>query len=95
MMEQYKGFWIAGQANPGPPCTQYYNPSGDVLYQRPDNSVVELTRFTLEFFKFDDQGLVELFGLEIARLVVDTSSPELVARQRVIERKTPKSPYRR
>ena len=94
-MEQYKNFWIAGQARPGPPYTQYYNPSGDVCYQRQDNCIVELTRFTLGFFNFDDPGVAGLFGLEVARLVVDTSSPELVARQRVTDRQSPKSPYRR
>ena len=63
-MEQYKDFWIAGEARPGPLYTQYYNPSGDVCYQRPDNSIVVLAKFTLEFFKFDDCGVAELFGLE-------------------------------
>ncbi|MDP9131399.1 MAG: hypothetical protein M3N35_13540 [Candidatus Binatota bacterium] len=83
-MEQYKDFWIASHARPGPPYTQYWNPSGAVYYQRLDNSIVELERFTLEFFDIDDRGVAELFGLEVARLVVDTGSPELVAGQRVM-----------
>jgi hypothetical protein len=79
MMEQYKDFWIFGQARPGPPYTQYYNPSGSVSYQRPDNSIVDLTDFTLGFFEFDDRGVADLFGLEVARLVVDTSYHEFLA----------------
>ncbi len=46
-MEQYKDFCIAGQARPGPP---YYTLSDDILYHRPDKSIVERTRFTLGFF---------------------------------------------
>ena len=94
-MEQYKDFWISGSATPGPPYTEYWHASGSVCYQRPDSSVVELARFTLNFFKFDDRGVAELFGIETARLVVDISSPALVTGQRIIERETPKSPYRR
>ena len=80
MQEQYKDFWIAGPARPGPPYKRYYPPSGDVLYKRPDNSVVTLTKFTADFFQFDDRCVAELFGFEITRLVVETSSPELLAR---------------
>lgn len=91
-MQPYKDFWISGRATPGPPYTQYWQASGSLCYQRPDSSVVELARFTLDFFKFDNRGVAELFALETARLVVDTSYPELVAGQRYTERETPKSP---
>lgn len=60
-----------------------------------DNSVAELARFNLVRFELDDEGVSSLFGLELARLVVDTSYPELLAKQREIERQTIKSPSRR
>jgi hypothetical protein len=90
MMEQYNGYWISGSAVPGPPYTTYWNPSGDVLFQRANGSVVELVRFTLHTFKLDDDGVATLFGLELARLVVDTCSPELMCKQQDVEQRTKK-----
>ena len=95
MMEQHNGFWISGSAVPGPPNTDYWNPSGAVLFQRTNGSVVELARFTLDSFDVADQDPAALFGVELARLVVDTSYSELVAMQRVIDRQTNKPPHRR
>ena len=46
--------WIAGTAVPGSPYTDYWTPGGAILYQRPDNSIVELARFNLERFELDD-----------------------------------------
>ena len=66
-----------------------------ILYQRPDNSVVELARFNLVRFELDGAGASSLFGLELARLVVDTSYPELIAKQSEIERQTMKLLRRR
>ena len=93
-MQQHNGFWISGCAVPGPPYTDYWTPAGAVLFQRENGSVVELLRFNLESFDFADQGVAELFGLELARLVVDTSHAELVAMQRDVERKPKKPPQR-
>ena len=76
-MEQYKEFWISGSAVSGPPYTTYWTPAGAVLIQRPNGSVVELVRFNLEKFELEDQGATALFGLELARLVVDTSYADL------------------
>ena len=56
---------------------------------------MELARFNLVKFELDDEGVSALFGLELARLVVDTSYPELIAKQREIERQTRKPPRRR
>ena len=42
-MEQYKDFWISGHATPGYPAGLNLTPGATVLYQRPNNSVVELT----------------------------------------------------
>jgi len=39
--------------------------------------------------------LAPLFGLKLARLVVDTSYSELVGMQRDVERRTLKAPHRR
>lgn len=69
--------------------------SGDVLFSASGQLRRGTHRIHLGFFEFDDPGVAEMFGLEVARQVVDTSSPELVARQRVIEWQTAKSPYRR
>lgn len=94
-MQQHNGFWISGRAVPGPPYTDYWTPAGAVLFQRESGSVVELLRFNLESFDFADQGVAELFGLEVARLVVDTSYAELVAMQRDVGRTPKKLPQRR
>ncbi len=91
MMQQHNGYWISGRAVPGPPYTTYWNPSGSVLLQRDDGSVVELVRFTLYTFELDDDGVAALFGLELARLVVDTCSPELMRKRQDVERRTKNS----
>ena len=94
-MQQHNGFWISGRAVTGPPFTDYWTPAGAVCFQRDNGSVVELVRFNLESFELDDQGVAALFGLELARLVVDTSYPELMALQRDVEYRTTKTPHRR
>jgi len=48
---------------------------------------VELVRLNLESFELEDEGVAALFGLELARLVVDTSYVELAAKQRDVERR--------
>ena len=87
-MIQHNGFWISGSAVPGPPYTQYWTLAGAVLFQRSNGSVVELMRFNLGSFELEDQGVAALFGLELARLVVDMSYLELEAMQRNIMRRT-------
>ena len=94
-MMQYNGFWISGSAMPGPPYTHYWTPGGAVLFQRQNSSVVELVRFNLESFELEDQGVAALFGLELARLVVDTSYPELMEMRRDVERRTTELSRRR
>jgi hypothetical protein len=95
MTQQHNGYWISGAAIPGPPYTTYWNPSGSVLIQRDEASVVELTRFTLHAFDLDDDAVAALFGLELARLVVDTWSPELMRKRQDVERRTKKPTRRR
>lgn len=95
MMEQHNGFWISGTAVPGPPNTVYWNPSGAVVFQCANGSVVDLVRFTLHTFELDDEGVAALFGLELTRLVVDTSQLELMGKRRSVEQQTNKTPHRR
>jgi len=52
-------------------------------------------RFNLESFDLAEQGTAALFGLELARLMVDTSQSELVAMKLDVERPTSKPPHRR
>jgi hypothetical protein len=70
-MQEHNGYWISGSAVPGPPYTKYWTPQGSVLRQGPNGSVVELTRLTLDDFELEDDGVAALFGLELARIVVD------------------------
>jgi hypothetical protein len=95
MMQQHNGFWISGSAVPGPPYTTYWNPSGDVLIQCDNGSLVELVRFTLHTFELDDDGVAALFGLELARLLVDTCSSELMRKRQDIERRSTTPSHRR
>lgn len=68
-MEQYRDFWISGTAVPGPPFTDYWHARGSVNLLRPDASLVEIVRFTLESMEWEDQGVATLFGVELVRLV--------------------------
>ena len=74
-------------------------PGACVLYQRPNNSVVELTTLNVHNFELENREVAELIGLELARLIVDTCYPELLREREdtegVIERQTRKSPYLR
>ena len=98
-MEQYKDLWISGHATPGYPAGHNSTPSASVLYQRPDNSIVDLTTLDIHNFEFEDRDVAMLIGLELARLIVDTCYPELMrereeTERRVIERQSRKSLYR-
>ena len=76
MMEQYRSFWICGGAEGQKDSllglVSHWYPTGSIDYVRPAGSMVELTRFQLRSMTFDEQGTAELFGLEIARLLVDS-----------------------
>jgi hypothetical protein len=76
MMQQYRSFWICGGAEGQKDSllglvSRWY-PNGSIDYVRPAGSMVELTRFQLRSMTFDEKGTAELFGLEIARLLVDS-----------------------
>ena len=87
MMEQYKDLWISGHAITGYPGAHNSTPCASVLYQRPDNSVVGLTKLDVHNFKFADHGVAALIGLELARLIVDTCYAELLREREEIEKK--------
>ena len=87
MMEQYKDLWISGHATPGYPAGHNLTPGACVLCQRPDNSVVELTKLDLHNFTFEDHDAANLIGLELARLLVDSCYPELLREREEIEQK--------
>ncbi len=53
-------------------------PGACVLYQRPNNSVVELTTLNVHNFELENPDVAELIGLELARLIVDTCYSELL-----------------
>jgi len=99
MMEQYKDLWISGHSITGYPGAHNSTPVASVLYQRPDNSVVDLTTLNVHNFAFEDHEVAELIGLELARLIVDSCYPELLREReetkRDIERQRRNSPYRR
>ena len=58
-----------------------------------------LTTLDVNSFELENREIAELIGLELARLIVDTCYPELLREreetERVIERQSRKSPYRR
>ncbi len=87
MTEQYKDLWISGHATPGYPGGNNSTPGATVLYQRPDNSVVELTTLNVHNFELENREVAELIGLELARLIVDTCYPELQRERQEIEQK--------
>jgi hypothetical protein len=77
MTEHFRGFNICGGAEPVLEAllghiTQW-SPTGSIEYVRPRGSVVELTRFRLPSFTVDDKVVAAWFGLELARLFVDSS----------------------
>ena len=92
-MMQYNGFWISGSTMPGSTihglldtwrrCT--------VPTFRPFGSRAG----AVESFELEDQGVAALFGLELARLVVDTGCPELMEMRRNVERPANKTQHRR
>ncbi|MBM2805006.1 MAG: hypothetical protein HW419_2899 [Deltaproteobacteria bacterium] len=94
-MQKHDGYWISGTAVAGPPYTNYWTPGGAVLFQRTNGSVVELVRFTLHSFELDDQDVAALFGVELARLVVDRCYAELMRQRQDVEQRTTKPPHRR
>lgn len=96
MMDQHRGFWIHGGAEAvmksliGNPTGWY--PKGSIDYVRSNRSMVELRRFQLRSMTFDDKEAAEIFGLELARLLVDTGYRELEGARYEAEKRAVKQP---
>jgi len=91
MTEPYRSFHINGGVQPIPETllgrvTAWYA-TGSIDFRRPDHSVTELTRFRLPQMKFDDQEVAERFGLELARLFVDSFYRDFVVERYEIEKR--------
>jgi hypothetical protein len=82
MTEPYRTFHISGGAEPLPETLlgriSDWCATGSIDYRRADRSVVELMRFRLSCMKFADEKVAQWFGLELARLVVDSCYRDLV-----------------
>jgi len=100
MTEQYRGFWICGGAEAILASllgrvSGWYS-TGSVDYERPSRSVVELTRLQFRKMMFDEKETAEIFGLEIARLLLDTGYREFeIARDETKKRFTKQQRFRR
>ena len=81
MTESYRTFHIHGGAEAAPEMllgrTRQWCVTGWIAYVRPNQSVVELTRFRMSCMTFDDEKVASWFGLELARLIVDSCYREL------------------
>jgi hypothetical protein len=82
MKERYRGFYLCGGAEPVLETllghiTQWF-PTGSIDYVRPRGSVVELARFRLPTMTVDDKVVATWFGLELARLFIDSSYRDFV-----------------
>jgi hypothetical protein len=54
-----------------------WKPTGCIAYKHSNGVAVELTRFRFPM-TFDDENVAKCFGLEIARLLLDSSDQEFV-----------------
>jgi hypothetical protein len=70
-MQQYNGYWISGTAVPGPPYTTYWESMGTVLKPGHSGSVVEVGRIQYPGETFEMKEFAEIWGMELARIVVD------------------------
>ncbi len=70
-MQQHNGYWISGTAVPGPPYTTYWESMGTVLRSGRSGSVVEVGRIQDSGETFEMKELAAIWGMELARIVVD------------------------
>jgi hypothetical protein len=82
MTERYRGFNICGGAEPVLEALlghiTHWSPTGSIDYVRPKGSLVELTRFRLPSMTVNDKVVAAWFGLELARLFVDSDYRDFV-----------------
>src|SRR5678815_4221813 len=79
--EEYLGFKFYGGCEPISETllgrVTQWKPIGCIAYKHSNGVVVELTRFRFPM-TFDDENVAKCFGLEIARLLLDSSYQEFV-----------------
>lgn len=74
-MEDYHGYFIGGNARIVHPFHPSWYPVGTVIKSGRLGSLVEVTRFEVPSFKLEDKIVMEWFGREIAKILVDDCLP--------------------
>jgi hypothetical protein len=76
MDEEYSGFKLYGGCDPISETllgrVTQWKPTGCIAHKHRNGVITELTRFRFSM-NCDDEEVAECFGLEIARLLLDTS----------------------
>jgi hypothetical protein len=89
MLQEYKGFYIDGEARMVHPFYPESYPEAQIYNQGRASSIVQVGRFELPKFKMDDKDLAAYFGLELAKMVVDnclTEKPQRLGSASVVRR---------
>ena len=71
MLQEYKGYYIDGEARMVHPYSPENYPEAQVYKQGRTSSIVQVGRFELPRFTMADRDLAAYFGLELAKMVVD------------------------
>jgi hypothetical protein len=76
MNEEYRGFNLYGGSEPISETllgrVTQWKPTGCIAFKHTNGVITELTRFRFPM-NCDDEGVAKCFGLEIVRLLLDTS----------------------
>src|ERR1041384_6071151 len=76
MNEEYRGFNLYGGSEPISETllgrVTQWKPTGCIAFKHTNGVITELTRFRFPM-NCDDEGVAKCFGLEIARLLLDSS----------------------
>ena len=70
-MHPHNGYLVSGTAVAGPPYTTYWEAMGTVLKPGRSGSVVDVGRIHDPGCTFELQELAAIWGLELARVVLD------------------------
>lgn len=103
MNEQYRGFNLYGSCEPISETllgrVTQWKPTGCIAYKGREGAITELTRFQFPM-TFDDEPVAKWFGLEIARILLDSSYRDFVIaryesqKRRVVESRLRSRPRR-
>jgi hypothetical protein len=101
--EQYRGFNLYGSCEPISETllgrVTQWKPTGCIAYKGREGAITELTRFQFPM-TFDDEPVAKWFGLEIARILLDSSYRDFVIaryesqKRRVVESRLRSRPRR-